>query len=124
MKKDSGQALIALLLGTAIIMFWAIESATLNISQVNLSSSSTEGRSLLIKAEGYLEDSIITYLRYPDYNGRTYPAGDITCTVQISGVGYNKNINSICEKGEKSRSVEVNTFLNEGVFTFSKITEK
>ncbi len=123
-KTHSGQAMIALIFIISIVMFWAVESSILNLSTATGSTESILGQDLLIKAESYLENAIMQYLRDPTYSQEELQDGQVLCTIEVTGIGYNKTISSTCRKDNRSRSVFVTSGLQNGVFSFSKIMER
>lgn len=124
MKKDSGQALILLVFVTAIVMYWAVESAVLNLNTVENSGNLAAGQTLLLKAEGYLENAILQYIRNPAYSGESLQEEAISCMIELTDNGLNKDLNSTCGQKGIQRTVGTTVSFGNGIYTFSKIMEK
>jgi len=122
MKSDSGQAMIILIFVSTIVVYWTIQAVALNLSALTVTGEGTTGQILLARAEGYLENAIIRYLRNPSYNGEIITSPD--CEITTAVVGLDKEITSTCRENGRQKTVGVTISFASGIYTFSKIMEK
>lgn len=125
---QNGQAVIVLVMVVTIVSLIFTQVALLNINALKLSNELYEGVILRTKAEGYLEDAAMQFLRDTSY-GLTGPVtlneSDISCTIVVTDLGgFNRDFESTCQRGVSSRTVGMSVSLASGVFTFTKITEE
>ena len=123
-KHQQGQALIIVLFISAIVVLIVAQVATLNLSNLGLANNYYDGSLLLTKAESYLENAALRYLRDPSYIGESLQDANITCTIKINDIGENKDLTCQCERNGKSRKVGLTVSFDEGVYNFSKIEER
>lgn len=122
--KQRGQALISILIITFVILSWAVQIAVTNLSSVSTSNEFSTGEILLEKAEGYLENGAISYLRNSAYNGESLQEDNISCTIMLSDITGGKHITSSCSKNNRSRKVGLSVTYANGIFSFTKIAEE
>ena len=124
-NTESGQAVIVLVMIVAIVTILFTHVSLLNLSSLALSNELTEGLLLRGKAEGYLENSAMRYLRDITYTGESLIEGDISCTIVVTSVSSDtKDFQSTCSKSGRSRIVGMQMTLTSGVSTFSKIVQR
>lgn len=124
MQKNSGQAMISILFLLSIISFIIVQTTILNLGSVGLSNDYYQGSNLLIKTEGYLENSAIEFLRNPNYTGEDLPEGNISCTMRVVATDGQKDITATCTQNEFQKTAGMTVLINKGVYTFSKIQER
>lgn len=116
--------MIALLFVTSVALFWAIQSSVLNSASGLVSNESRDGQEMLHKAEGYLDNGIINYLRNDNYAGESLQDGSFSCTISLSSIAGGKNLTSACGKNGRTRTVTADVHVSSSIYTVSKITEK
>jgi len=123
-KNQQGQALIIVLFISAVVVLIVAQVTTLNLSNLGLANNYYDGSLLLDKAEGYLENAALRYLRDPNYTGENLQDEGVVCIVEINDIGLDKDLTCQCEKNGKSRKVGLTISFDQGVFNFSKIEER
>ena len=116
--------MIVLLLVTAIAISLVVQVAVLSLSSVELDNEYAEGLVLINRAEGYLENAALRFLRDPNYLGETINEDNIACTSEISDVGGEKDLVCYCQRNQRIRKVGMTAVYNNGVYDFSKIQER
>lgn len=127
MRSDGerGQAAIVLVMVVTIVSLIFTHVALLNVNALKLSNELYEGVVLRAKAEGYLEDAGMRYLRDTSYSGGTLNESDISCTIVVTNLGgLNRDFASTCTRGVNSRKVGMQVTISSGVFTFTKIVDR
>lgn len=123
--KSKGQAVIVLVMIVAIVSLLFTHVALLNLAALGLSNEQYEGTILRTKAEGYLENAAMRYLRDISYTGESLNEGTISCTIVVADLGgFNRDFESTCEKGQRAKTVGMQVSINNGVFDFTKIAER
>lgn len=124
-QQQKGQAIIVLVMIIAIVSLMFTYVALLNISALKLSSELYEGMQLRTKAEGYLENAGMRFLRdTTTYFGESLNEGEISCTITVEDLGgFNRNMESACTKDGRTKTVGMQVSLSSGTFVFTKITE-
>jgi hypothetical protein len=127
-KNNNGQAVMVLVMVVAIVSLIFTHVALLNINALKLSNELYESAILRTKAEGYLEDTAMQFLRNIDF-GASGPIllneGDISCTIEVTDLGgFSRDFESTCVRGSRSKKVGMQVAIASGVFTFTKITER
>ena len=123
-EKQSGQALVIILFVTTIVVLLITQITALSLSTVGLSNQYYDGLILLTKAEGFLENAALRYLRNPSYNGESLHNNGIDCTIEIADIVGGKDLVCWCSKDAKTRKVGMTVSFNQGVFNFSKVEER
>ena len=116
-----------------IVMVMAISTLLLtqvvlmNMTSLTLAEESTEGDVLFTRAEGYLENAAIRFVRNTNYNGEIVPLqdDDISCTIVVTPLGAGTaDLVSSCSRNGRTKNAGMQATLAAGRFTFSKITER
>ena len=123
MNTQKGQAMIIVLFVTAIAVFALLQVTVLSVSSISVGGEYYQGMILLTKAEGYLEEAALRFLRDPSYTGEAITDNDFTCTSQVNDFGEGKQLLCRCQKGNRYRQVQMNLTSNQGAFIFSAIEE-
>ena len=126
--NQNGQAVIVLVMVVTIVSLIFTHVALLNINALKLSNELFDGILLRTKAEGYLEDAAMQFLRDTSY-GLSGPISliesDISCTIEVTDLGgLSRDFESMCSRGNRSRTVGMSVSLASGIFTFTKIVER
>lgn len=121
---QKGQALTTILFVMVIVFFFFTQSTILYLGNVELANNFSDGSLLLTKAEGYLENAALRFLRDPSYTGESLQDSNISCTMQIVDLGGAKDITTACQKDQWQKKVGVTVSISNGVYTFSKITQR
>lgn len=125
MKKNQGQAVIVLVMVVTIVSLIFTHVALLNINALKLSNELYAAILLRAKAEGYLENAAMRYLRDITYTGETLNESDISCTIEVTDLGgFNRDFESTCSQGVRAKTVGMQVAIASGIFTFTKITER
>ncbi len=120
-----GQAIIVLVMIVAIVSIMFTHVALLNINSLGLSNELFDGVVLRAKAEGYLENAAMRYLRDTNYSGETLNEGTISCTIVVEDLGgVDRDLESTCTRAGRTKTVGMQVTLITGIFTFTKITER
>ena len=123
--NQKGQAVIVLVMVVTIVSLIFTHVALLNINALKLSNELFDGIVLRAKAEGYLENAGMRYLRDVSYAGETLNESDISCTIVITNLGgASRDFESTCSRGLRSKTVGMTVAISSGIFTFSKIVER
>lgn len=125
-KNNQGQATIFFLFLTGIVTTLVLEVVSLSFSSVQLNNDFSEGMKLLTKAEGYLEDASLKFLRNPNYPGEVINDEEVVCTIQVTALPTpgQKNITSSCQNDQRVRSVGTTAVYNNGLYIFSPTRER
>jgi len=124
-SNQKGQAVIVLVMVVTIVSLIFTHVALLNINALKLSNELFEGIVLRAKAEGYLENAGMRYLRDVAYTGETLNESDISCTIVVTNLGgTSRDFESNCSRGLRSKTVGMTVAISSGIFTFTKITER
>lgn len=125
-KNNEGQATIFFLFLTGIITTLVLEIVSLSFSSIQLDNDYSEGMALLIKAESYLENGALKFLRNPNYSGEVINDGETTCTIQIVALPTpgQKDITSSCQNNLKVRKVGTTAVYDNGLIKFSSTRER
>jgi len=123
-SRNTGQAMVVLLFVTAIVVSLIVQMSVLSLSSVKLDNEYSQGVALLSRAEGYLENGAIRYLRDPDYPGETINEGNVSCQIETADIAGGKDISCTCQEGSRSRTVGLTVTFSDGVFTFSPVEER
>lgn len=122
MKKNSGMALVSVLIFSVV----AIVVITLGVSLMAIQSGSsiktTSSQEALLVAESAMENALIRLLRNPDYAGETLTFPNGTATITVTGV-INKTVLVTADVSRSVRSIEVNLIEQDGVTSVSSWRE-
>jgi len=116
-KFNQGQSII--ILSVFIGIFIAVTTAAIIIISTNSVAADAfqQGISARQVAESGIENAILRLLRSPDYNGETFPVGNGSATVSVTGDPNNKTILSTGTLGNFQRKIEAVI-----VYTNNKLT--
>ena len=127
-SNQRGQAVIVLVMVVTIVSLIFTHVALLNINALKLSNELFDGALLRMKAEGYLEDAAMQFLRNTDYGSGgpvSLNESDISCTIEVTDLGgFDRDFESTCSRGLRSRTVGMTVTISSGIFTFTKITDR
>lgn len=116
--------MIVLLMVTAIIVSLMIQANNLSLSSISLDNEYAEGLALATKAEGFLEDAALKYLRNPNYNGGSLEENNIICTITVNNVPGGKDLISSCQRNQRSKVIAMTVVYNNGAYNFSPMEER
>lgn len=123
--EQRGQAIIVLVMVVAIVSIIFTHVALLNINALGISNELFDGFVLRAKAEGYLESAAIRYLRDSSYTGETLIEDSISCNINLTDLGgANRDLESSCSRNGRTKKVGMQTSYAEGIYTFTKISER
>ncbi|MCR4263568.1 MAG: hypothetical protein NUV98_02510 [Candidatus Roizmanbacteria bacterium] len=124
-RHSSGQAVIVLVLVVAIVVLMFTHVTILSFSSIQTSDEYTNGEFIQMKTEGYLESAAIRYLRDSAYTGETLNEGTYSCTMVVQNIGgNNRDLESTCSTGGRSRTVGMQAVYNAGMFEFSPMEQR
>lgn len=124
-NKHAGQAMIVVLMVMVIVTLLLAQVVMMNITSISLAGEFSDGSLLYSKAEGYLENAAIRFLRDISYSGETLQDGDISCTIEVIDLGGGlTDLVSTCSENGRTKIAAMNVSLAAGRFTFSQIAER
>jgi hypothetical protein len=125
MNTESGQAVIVLVMVVTIVTIMFTHVALLNMGALANSNELAEALVLRTKAEGYLENAAMRFLRNTDYEDESLNDGTISCTITVTNLGgVNRDFESRCARDGREKAVGMQVTLVNGSFSFSKIEER
>lgn len=131
LQNSKGQATIVLVLIMSIIVLMFTHVVTLSFSNVQVSDEGTLGEYLQMKAEGYLENGAIRYLRDGTYTGETVSSliePDYSCIITVTDIGgpegLDRDFESTCSLDGRSRTVGMQATYNAGIFSFTAVKQR
>lgn len=121
-KKDSGQALVALLFFVIIALTFTSAAVSLMVINAQAGTSVEEGATVLGLAESGAENALLRMLRMPTYIGETLTVGTGHVTVGVTGESI-KTIVSRGTIGNFTRTVQVIVSFVNGIWTIASWKE-
>lgn len=108
MIKKNGQALITLLVFTALLLIIGMASIMMMIINAQTTTKFQQSVVTLHIAESGVENAILQLLRNPDYAGEILPVGAGNTTTTVTDIGGNqKKIISVGNNGNYLRTLQV-----------------
>lgn len=121
-KSKSGQALVTLLVFSAVAIIIASAATVVTIINARSTGTFAQTESTLAIAEAGADNAILQILRNPNYVSETVNIGDGTATITASGT-TTKTIISEGKIGNLRRKIEVTGTYNNTVFAISSWSE-
>lgn len=121
-KKDSGQALVALLFFVIVALTFTSAAVSLMVVNAQATTSVEEGAAALGLAETGAENALLQLLRMPTYTGEILTMGIGSVTVGVTG-GDTKTIVSRGTIGNVTRTVQVVVSFVNGIWTIASWKE-
>jgi|SRR3989344_1583828 len=119
----SGQALVILLVFSAITLTIIAAATTVNIINSSASSWVEQGEVAYNVAESGIENALIRLLRDPAYTGETLTVGDGTATITVSGTDPVYTVTSTGVIGSFNRRIRAVAQFTGGVMSVTSWTE-
>ena len=85
-NQKKGQALVPILIIILTIITLGVGTLYISIGGLLLSSYSASGETVLMAAEGALENGLLRILRSPNYSGESLQVNGLDCTITVNGL--------------------------------------
>ena len=123
MKKQSGQALIMVILIGIVALVAVVSATTLVISELKKNTATIFGVTQYQITYGALENAFMRLLRNPNYTGETVTLAGSTCYITVTGDAMIKTIESRCSNGTYVRKAGATASFTDGIMIISGIAE-
>jgi len=120
MKK--GQALITLLIFTAMAVTVTTAAVTVTIINSQATTKFSQGEEAMHVAEAGVENGILRLLRNRSYSGETLTVGGGSATITVSGLGT-VTITSVGSSGDFKRTIQVVGTLANNIYSITSWNE-
>lgn len=122
MKKNKGQALIAVLITAVLGLTLGVFALERVFSGSEILKESLEGENLRSLNEGVLENGLLRILRDPNYTGENLTVQEASCIIEVVS-GNPKTVRAICSRGDKTKKIQTTVSFNNGLVTFTPAHE-
>ena len=124
-KNCKGQAAIVMVLVVSIVVLMFTHISVLGFANVGISNEQAQGEILQMKTEGYLENAAMRYLRDGTYTGETLLEDEYSCTMVVTDIGgFDRDFETTCSLGDRSRTVGMTAVYIDGIFEFSPVEQR